>query len=117
MVAKQILKEAGAYKKGTHGQGGLGGVGVENWILQNNGSLEAAAREFLESAKGRNFDEFKDVYRIYDFGQNHVAIERGQGIAYNEFVYDNMTPEGYEAMRSKLIEEFPEVWEEIRSKK
>lgn len=41
LLAKQVLKKAEAYKpnRGEIPQGGLGGVGIENWILQNGGSF------------------------------------------------------------------------------
>ncbi len=47
VFAKQILKKAGVYKKLD---GGIGGIGVENWILQSGGSFERARTEFLAAA-------------------------------------------------------------------
>lgn len=48
--AKEILKQAECYKpnRGKKTQGGLGGVSVENWIIQNGGSLNDAAKNFLK---------------------------------------------------------------------
>ena len=59
--AKKILKQALAYKpdRGETPQGGLGGVGVENWILQNGGSLKQAAKEFLAASDGKSFKKKK----------------------------------------------------------
>ena len=80
IVAKKILKENGIYKKtgstGATELGGFGGIGVENWILQNGGSLTKAMQTFLEHAVDKDgndisFSEFKQRYPIYDFGQNH----------------------------------------------
>ena len=65
LLAKTVLKSAGAYKKKSSPEpqdgkkdtrGGLGAVGIENWILQNGGSFEKAARDFLEVARGCNGD-------------------------------------------------------------
>lgn len=76
VLAKQKLKENGLYKKtGSDGAtelGGLGGSGVENWILQNGGSLIKAIDTFLEAAnESENFEEFAEKYPIFDFGENH----------------------------------------------
>ena len=47
IYAKQFLKSAGAYKPRrspeAKGIGGLGGVGIENWVLQHGGSFKQAA--------------------------------------------------------------------------
>ena len=73
-LAKKILKEAECYKKGNHGQGGLGGIGVEYWILQNDGDIKKAFTSFAESAFDGDvmvsFEEFKKRYKIYSAGQN-----------------------------------------------
>lgn len=80
LVAKKVLKENGLYKKtgsvGSTEYGGFGGIGVENWILQNGGSFIEAMQTFLENAIDKDgneieFEEFKKKYPIYDFGQNH----------------------------------------------
>ncbi len=104
ILAKQVLKEAGAYKpnRGDTPQGGLGGVGVENWILQNGGSFLQAATSFLEASKGKSFEEFQKTYKIWNFGSNHLAIKSGT-YPHNNFVVDNMSEEGYEKMRSALL--------------
>ena len=80
LVAKKVLKENGLYKKngsvGSTELGGFGGIGVENWILQNGGSFIEAMQTFLENTMDKDgneieFEEFKKKYPIYDFGQNH----------------------------------------------
>lgn len=107
ILAKQILKEAGIYKpdRGDNPQGGLGGVGVENWILQNGGSFESAAASFLAASKGKSFDEFKKSYQIWDFGQNHMAEGRKR-YPHDEFVSCNMSQDGYIRMQAALEEYF-----------
>jgi len=100
--AKKVLQEAGCYYKHGHskctGKGGLGGVGVENWILQNGGSFVDAIESFLEAAYKSDktgfvsWDEFKKKYHVWDFGEN---FREGR---YDEFVHDNMDQAGYEAM-------------------
>lgn len=103
LLAKQVLKEAGVYKpnRGEVPQGGLGGVGVENWILQNGGSFIDAARSFVEASNGKSFEEFKQSYYIWDFGDNHLA-ERRNAYAHDNFVANNMSEEGYHRMVDAL---------------
>lgn len=105
LLAKQILKKAGAYKpcRGEMPQGGLGGVGIENWILQNGGSFIDAANSFVEAANGLNFDEFKKGYQIWDFGDNHLAERRGV-YSHDNFVFNNMSEDGYQKMVQALKE-------------
>lgn len=103
IFAKQFLKVAEAYKpnRGDTPQGGLGGVGVENWILQNGGSFLSAAKEFVSVANEcQSFDEFKTKYAVWDFGENHMAKGERQ---HDNFVTDNMNAVGYERMKEALI--------------
>ena len=103
IFAKQFLKAAEAYKpnRGDTPQGGLGGVGVENWILQNGGSFLSAAKEFVSVANEcQSFDEFKTKYAVWDFGENHMAKGERQ---HDNFVTDNMNAVGYERMKEALI--------------
>lgn len=101
VLAKMLLKKSGCYKprRKSEKQGGLGGIGIENWITQNGGTLESAARSFLEASEGRSYDEFKTVYHVHDYGKNHIS--RG-GYPYNDFVFDNMNATGYEKMKTAL---------------
>lgn len=102
IFAKKFLKLAEAYKpnRGETPQGGLGGVGVENWILQNGGSFLAAARDFMAVAEQcSSFDEFRSRYTIWDFGENHMAKGEKQ---HDNFVADNMSAAGYEKMKEAL---------------
>ena len=105
LLAKQVLKKAEAYKpnRGEVPQGGLGGVGIENWILQNGGSFVDAARNFLEMAEGKSLIEFQSIYQLWDFGDNHLAERRGQ-YAHDNFVTNNMSEMGYQKMVQALKE-------------
>ena len=105
LLAKQVLKKAEAYKpnRGEIPQGGLGGVGIENWILQNGGSFVDAAKSFVEAANGKSFSEFQSTYQIWDFGDNHLAERRGQ-YAHDNFVANNMSEVGYQKMVIALEE-------------
>lgn len=105
LLAKQVLKKAEAYKpnRGEIPQGGLGGVGIENWILQNGGSFIDAAKSFVDAAEGKSFSEFQSTYQIWDFGDNHLAERRGQ-YAHDNFVANNMSEEGYQKMVQALKE-------------
>lgn len=105
LLAKQVLKEAGAYKpnRGEVPQGGLGGVGIENWILQNGGSFIDAAKSFVEASEGKSFEEFQLSYQIWDFGDNYLAERRGQ-YCHDNFVSNNMSEIGYKKMVHVLKE-------------
>ena len=104
IYAKQFLKAAGAYKPrrspGTKGIGGLGGVGIENWVLQHGGSFKQAARDFLAVADScSSFEDFCAHYPVWDYGENHKGIKNKP---HDNFVADNMNPEGYERMKEAL---------------
>ena len=105
LLAKQVLKQAEAYKpnRGEVPQGGLGGVGVENWILQNGGSFIDAAQSFVEAAEGKTFKEFSSTYQIWDFGDNHLAARKGT-YPHDNFVTNNMSESGYKKMVQALQE-------------
>lgn len=105
LLAKQVLKQAEAYKpnRGEVPQGGLGGVGVENWILQNGGSFIDAAQSFVEAAEGKTFKEFSSTYQIWDFGDNHLAARKGT-YPHDNFVANNMSESGYKKMVQALQE-------------
>ena len=104
LLAKQVLKEANVYKKASSdpSQGGLGGVGIENWILQNGGSFVDAMDSFLDAARDKDFNQFKDSYQIWDFGENHMAARKGI-FPHDNFV-DNMSDVGYRKMKETLIQ-------------
>ncbi len=104
IYAKQFLKAAGAYKPRrspeVKGIGGLGGVGIENWILQYGGSFKQAARDFLTVADNcSGFEDFCAHYPVWDYGENHKGI---RSKPHDNFVADNMNPEGYERMKEAL---------------
>jgi hypothetical protein len=80
---KKQLSERSVYKKGKHaadenqvgGQGGLGGVGVETWILNHNGSTREAMASFASAAYKqdgslKSLEEFQVAYPIIDAGVN-----------------------------------------------
>ena len=104
IYAKQFLKAAGAYKPRrspeAKGIGGLGGVGIENWVLQHGGSFKQAARDFLSVADScSSFEDFCARYPVWDYGENHKGI---RSKPHDNFVADNMNPEGYERMKEAL---------------
>ena len=104
IYAKQFLKAAGAYKPRrspeAKGVGGLGGVGIENWVLQHGGSFKQAARDFLTVADScSNFEDFCAHYPVWDYGENHKGI---RSKPHDNFVADNMNPEGYDRMKQAL---------------
>ncbi len=97
ILAKKVLKEGGAYKKKEHG--GIGGIGLENWILANGGNLEAAFRSFYEAAHEGgtllSLEEFRKRYRILDAGVNVKYL------GHDNFV-DILKPQGYQAMLATI---------------
>ena len=112
LLAKKMLKEKCVYKKQNAAvpekgkkdtRGGLGAVGIENWILQNGGSFYLASKRFLETAqKCKSFDDFQKNYAIWDFGESHTSA--GKNIyPHDNFVY-NMNKNGYKKMKSALME-------------
>ena len=104
LFAKKYLKAKKVYKRqqSDQDQGGLGGVGVENWIIQNGGSFIAAAKEFMAVAEQcESFEEFKSKYAIWDFGENHMI--RGV-VSHDNFVVHNMNAYGYKKMKDALKE-------------
>lgn len=103
ILAKRVLKDGEVYKSRNSAiaQGGLGGVGVENWILQHGGSFIEAAKSFMEASEGRSFDEFKKVYSVWDFGENHTSERKGH-YPHDNFIADNMSIEGYDKMKNVL---------------
>ncbi len=113
VLAKEVLKDCYKPKHAGQGkaQGGLGGVGVENWILQSGGSFERAARIFLSYAEGRDFEEFKKVYTVWDFGENHMADMKSK-YKHDEFVSNNMDQHGYDKMKEVLKEYIRKLDEE-----
>ena len=108
VYAKAVLKAAECYKPDTNKtkQGGLGGVGVENWILQHGGSFYEAAKSFVEASEGKSFEEFRESYEVWSFGENHFAAEKsedgGKVFPFVNFVYNNMNATGYSKMRTAL---------------
>ena len=104
IYAKQFLKAAGAYKPRrspeAEGVGGLGGVGIENWVLQHGGSFKQAARDFLTVADScSNFEDFCAHYPVWDYGENHKGI---RSKPHDNFVADNMNQAGYNRMKQAL---------------
>lgn len=72
ILAKILLKDSKAYKKKNSRedrQGGLGGIGVETWILQNNGSLFKAVNTFLKTASSAAEFYGFDLYDLMEFSK------------------------------------------------
>jgi hypothetical protein len=95
-LAKDILSEAGVYKKT---EGGMGGVGVENWILNNDASLAKAFTSFDAAAYREGqlvpFEDFISTYSIMDIGNNI------KGQSHENFVA-KLTAASYEKMAAVI---------------
>ncbi len=101
ILAKKILKEGNAYKKVE--DGGIGGIGVENWILFNNGNMADAFKSFLvaafdESGNKIPLAEFRKKYKILDPGMNL------KGSGHDDFV-NKLKEKGYDEM-IKIIKDY-----------
>lgn len=101
VLTKQILKEAGIYKKLDKG---LGGIGVETWLLQHGGNMIEAFRAFSSAAHYEGvtlpFDEFKKRYAILDAGINIKHLQ------YDNFVY-HLSDETYQKMLTTIKKYIP----------
>jgi len=97
ILTKQILKENHAYKKGNSQDGGFSGIGVENWILGNNGNIEKAFKTFWQASHKDGMivplDEFRKIYPILDSGANLRETSR----THDNFSFV-LTEKGYQAM-------------------
>ena len=104
VLAKYVLKKTNCYKpdRSDSNQGGLGGVGVENWILQNGGSFKNSCLEFLSAATidGQMvpFNEFKQKYFIWVLCENR---ENRNEYPFDNFI-NNMNESGYKKMYNAL---------------
>jgi hypothetical protein len=107
VLTKQVLKESQAYKtlSKSGGDGGIGGIGVENWILANGGNMIAAFRSFWSAAhvngQRLSLDEFRSHYKVFNAGVNLKLLR-------SDNYMNNLTQEGYENML-KAIEPFVAV--------
>ena len=103
ILTKLLFKQAGCYKpaRKDNKQGGMGGVGIENWITQNGGTLESAAKSFLQVSEGKSYEEFKKIYHVHDYGKNHM-YKKKQKYPYDDFIFDNMNSIGYQKMQEVL---------------
>ncbi|MBQ9319111.1 MAG: hypothetical protein IJR82_05720 [Bacilli bacterium] len=104
--AKQFLKDNHIYKAVD---GGMGGIGVENWILQNGSSFQIAALDFLSHAYNidgslKSFDNFKRSYYVFDYGCNHEPRKKYPGVyyPYDNYIADNLKEPVYYKMVSAL---------------
>ena len=95
VLAKKVLKEGHAYKKGDYAEGGMGGVGVESWILQHDGNILKAFQSFWDTAhnegKQLSYEEFAEKYKVFDAGVNIKSNKHDNFIRI-------LKPKGYEAM-------------------
>jgi hypothetical protein len=105
--AKKTLKDAGCYKKGTDRsvgqQGGFGGIGVDHWVMQNDGNAVEAFRDFYKNAyqdgQPVSFEDFKKKYKIFSAGENIRNNMKAE-----DFM-SNMDEEGYKKM-AELSKQF-----------
>lgn len=94
VLAKKILKAGHAYKKLE--DGGMGGIGVENWILLHNGNMFDAFQSFWQTSH----DEQGGVLPYEEFAKRYKVFDAGLNIKFNR--HDNfirvLKPNGYTAL-------------------
>ncbi|MFT7184514.1 MAG: hypothetical protein ACI9QC_000858, partial [Oceanicoccus sp.] len=95
IYAKRLFKKAGVYKRQ---EGGLCGVGIENWILRFNGNVIEAFKAFQKaSANGQKpLNQFKEDFPLTDPGKDLMHQ------THDNFV-QHLTEESYKRM-SQIIE-------------
>ena len=94
VLTKKILKAGHAYKKLE--DGGMGGIGVENWILLHNGNMLDAFQSFWQASHDGQggvlpYEEFAKRYKIFDAGLN-IKFNR-----HDNFI-QVLKPNGYAAL-------------------
>lgn len=101
VLTKKILTDGQAYKRVEHG--GFGGIGVENWILANNGNMLKAFETFLKAA----YDKKGNLIPLEQFGEKYKILNAGMNLKhlYHDNYTANLKKEGYEAM-IKAIENY-----------
>jgi hypothetical protein len=93
VFAKRLFKKGGVYKRQ---QGGLCGVGIENWVLLYQGSAYKAFSAFSRCASGKGgkikpLAQFKKEFPIMDPGEDLMSQR-------NDNFIENLTPESYARM-------------------
>jgi hypothetical protein len=109
-------------KRGSDGakeNGGFGGIGVENWILQNGGSFEQAISTYLAATKDENgndlsYQEFIEKYPIFDFGNNH---REGRSLhdRFSAFLGSTGDEDGHEKAFAQVKETFRGIQRDLRA--
>lgn len=108
--AKNVLKKAGIYKTGEYdGEYGIGGIGVENWILSHGGSIIDAFTSFIEvynevKDSENTFEEFIKRYQIWDFGRDFFSLKE-ENYEPTEFISKYMNTDSLNKM-AKVINKY-----------
>jgi len=102
ILAKTMMSKYECYKKTYNGDmnpSGLGGIGVENWILSNNGNYLQACKNLLalvNSSKPQlTLAEFKRQYKLFDAGTNLRFIGGQFQKKHDNFIF-TLNQKGYE---------------------
>lgn len=122
IMAKKILKKLGIYKKrgsdGATKYGGFGGIGVENWVLQNGGSFAKALQTYIDATKDENgqtltYEQFIEKYPIFDFGNNHRESKANMHDRFSAFLGTELASNTENIGYKYSIEKFSELLKEI----
>lgn len=102
LLTKRFMKEHDVYlmwrEHHPNRIGGIGGIGVENWILANGGNMLQAFRSFHNAshdAAGNRipFARFREAYHVIDPGENFA--DNGM---HNDYFGTILTERGYAVM-------------------
>lgn len=118
ILAKLLFKKNNCYEKLN--ESGLGDIGIENWIIQNGGTLERAAESFVDVSEKatalikhkwsnykdtefleEEFNEFKSKYHVFDFGKNHTFTVTN-AYQYDDYIFNNLSLESYKKIKQSL---------------
>lgn len=93
VLAKTMMSEYKCYKKTYSGESepsGIGGIGVENWILDNNGSFYEACKHLLDLVNSNGepikLEKFKEEYKLFDAGTNLRFLDGSFNKKHNNFI-------------------------------
>ncbi|MEI6728969.1 MAG: hypothetical protein WCK98_04980, partial [bacterium] len=82
VLAKTVMSQYNCYKRTYSGEtepSGIGGIGVENWILSNKGSFYEACKSIRDTAfkQGQqlSLEDFKSQYKVFNPGTNLRYID------------------------------------------
>ena len=72
---------------------------IENWILQNGGSLECAINNFINNSKDKSYEEFSKNNCLWDFGESHHLKDN---YSHKDYIKEYLNEELYNNMKERI---------------